>query len=181
MADINKVLTNDSLTRNRDETMDDACELYRLIPKEKIEHIFKTSKTVGAECDYSFLGFEEVYKAITLFVPKSKIIIDFGCGYAFQSWYFRDYKKYIGVDIAVTEKDVLKTENSEFYYMSIKEFIRKYVKTDCYGFCDIRLPGMESINAENVFAICSYVPDVEARELVRETFPYCLVYYPYSR
>lgn len=66
------------------------CELFNLIPKEKVDRVFQTSQTVGAECDISFLGFEEVYKAVTMFVPKSKIIIDCGCAYAFQSWYFKD-------------------------------------------------------------------------------------------
>lgn len=145
--------------------MDEPCELFKLIPREKINKIFTTSQTVGAECDHTFLGFEEIYKAVTLFVPKDKIIIDFGCAYAFQSWYFRDYRKYIGVDNGVRCQDVLETENSEFYFMSIQEFIRKIFPILGY-------------RKEEMFAICSYVPDEEAREMVRKCFLYCLVYYP---
>lgn len=77
--------------------MTEPCELFKLIPREKIDHVFQSSQTVCAECDISFLGFEKVYKAVTQFVPKSKVIIDCGCAYAFQSWYFRDYRKYIGL------------------------------------------------------------------------------------
>lgn len=147
--------------------MFEPCELYKLIPREKIEHVFQTSQTVGAECDYTFLGFEEIYKAVTLFVPKSKVIIDLGCGYAFQSWYFRDYRKYIGVDYDSNINDVLQTKNSEFYFVTIQDFIKEIFFKLGY-------------RKEEIFAVCSYVNDTEAREMVREHFPYCLVYYPYK-
>ena len=147
--------------------MNEPCELFKLIPKEKIEHVFNTSQTVGAECDYTFLGFEKVYKAVTMFVPKSKVIIDCGCAYAFQSWYFRDYRKYIGIDNGVCKADVLETENSEFYFMRIQEFIKNVFPTLGYSL-------------DEVFAVCSYVPDDNAREMVRNFFPHCLVYYPTS-
>lgn len=141
------------------------CELFQIIPREKLDEVFQTSKTVSAKCDYSFLGFEEIYKAATLFVPKNKVVIDFGCAYAFQSWYFRDYKKYIGVDCGVKPEDVLKTDNSEFFFMTIQDFYRKSFPRLGYSLDD-------------VFAICSYVPDDNARTLVRMCFPHCLIYYP---
>ena len=141
------------------------CELFRMIPIGKINEIFSRSETAGAELDYTFLGFEDVYKAVTLFVPKGKIIIDLGCSYAFQSWYFKDYKKYIGVDSGICCNDVLEIENSKFYFTSIQHFIKNVFPTIGY-------------DKKDVFAICSYVPDEEARQMVKEFFPYCLVYYP---
>ena len=140
------------------------CELFKLIPKEKLDELFKNSDA-GAELDCTFLGFEEVYKSVLSFVPKSKIIIDFGCAYATQSWYFRDYKKYIGIDKSSNNNSVIHTENSEYYFASIQYFITNIFNT-------------LNISKDNVFAICSYVPDEEARKMVRENFPYCLVYYP---
>lgn len=145
--------------------MTEPCELFKLIPREKIERVFRTSQTVGAECDISFLGFEEVYKAVTMFVPKNKVIIDCGCAYAFQSWHFKDYCKYIGVDCGLSINDVLQTQNSEFYFVTIHHFIKNVFPTLGYSLDD-------------VFAVCSYVPDDEAREMVRNFFPHCLVYYP---
>lgn len=145
--------------------MIEPCELFKLIPREKTDQVFQTSQTVGAECDISFLGFEEVYKAVTMFVPKRKVIIDCGCAYAFQSWYFRDYRRYIGVDCGSSINDVLETENSEFYFVTIQHFIKKVFHTLGHSLDD-------------VFVICSYVPDDEAREMVRNFFPHCLVYYP---
>lgn len=137
------------------------CDLIKQIPKELIDKMFENA---DIDVDYTFLCFEEVYKAVTEFVPKDTIIIDFGCAYAFQSWYFKDYKKYIGVEIRGDGNSVLKLDNSEFYFMSIQEFISDF---DKLGY-----------DKEEVFAICSYVPDKQARQIVRENFPYCLVYYP---
>ncbi len=144
------------------------CELYTIIPREKIQHVFETSLTASIECSPSFLGFEKVYKAVTLFVPQNMIILDLGCGYAFQSWYFRDYKKYIGVDCGVGFGDVLETDNSDFHFVSIQHFIQN------------ELPLMD-YDSHEIFAICSYVPDEHARQMVREVFPFCLIYYPYRR
>ena len=145
----------------------DSCELYEIIPKDKIKHIFDTSETALAACGFTFLGFEEIYKAVTLFVPKDKIIVDLGCSYAFQAWYFRDYKRYIGVDCGIRDGVVLETDNSDFYFTTIQDFIKNI------------LPNL-GYELEEIFAICSYVPDKEARQMVRETFPFCLVYYPCS-
>lgn len=137
------------------------CDLIKQIPKELIDKMFENA---DIDVDYTFLCFEEVYKAVTEFVPKDTIIIDFGCAYAFQSWYFKDYKKYIGVEIQGNENSVLKLDNSEFYFMSIQEFISEF---DKLGY-----------DKEKVFAVCSYVTDKQARQTVRENFPNCLVYYP---
>lgn len=137
----------------------DECELFRMIPKEKIDEVFEKSYSVSGECDHTFLGFEEVYKAVTLFTQKDTVIIDIGCAYAFQSWYFRNYDKYIGVTLDLQYNDVLHTDNSEFYFMSGQEFIK-------YAF-----PAL-GIKKEKCFAICFYVPDWELQEQVRNFFPY---------
>ena len=75
----------------------ECCELFRIIPKEEIKKVF--SGTAAAELDHTFLAFEEVYKSVLNFVPKGKTIIDLGCAYAPQAYYFTEYAKYIGVDV----------------------------------------------------------------------------------
>ena len=67
------------------------CDLYQLIPKEELTRVFRTSTTASAELDPTFLGFEDVYKAVSTFVQKDKIIIDLGCSYAAQAFYFTDF------------------------------------------------------------------------------------------
>ena len=140
------------------------CELFTLIPREKLDYLFEHSGAT-AELDFTFLGFEDIYRDVLNFASKDKTIIDLGCGYAAQSYYFREHKKYIGVDACGNSDTVIHTENSEFYFMSIQDFIK-----------DV-FPAL-GIGPKDVFAVCSYVPNKAARELVAETFPYCRVYYP---
>ena len=138
------------------------CELYEIIPKQEINRVFSNG-TAGAELDYTFLAFEDVYKSALNFVPKGKTIIDLGCAYAPQAYYFKEYNGYVGVDINIPEVH-FETENMKLYEMSIQQFCKKVVD--------------EKWDLEKCFAICSYVPDDDARKCVRETFPNCLVYYP---
>lgn len=144
----------------------EVCELFKLIPKEKLDYLFRHSDA-GADLDCTFLGFEEVYKRVMEHVPQEYTILDLGCAYATQSWYFRDHARYIGVDGWGNPDSVIHTENSEFYFMRIQEFLR-----DVYSGLDL--------DHERVFAICSYVPDREAQQLVVDTFSHCLVCYPGS-
>lgn len=62
------------------------CELFSLVPGEKLDYLFEHSGA-SAELDYTFLGFEDVYKDVLNFVPKDRTIIDLGCGYAAQSFF----------------------------------------------------------------------------------------------
>lgn len=142
------------------------CELFTLIPREKLDYLFAHS-AAAAELDFTFLGFEDIYRDVLNAIPKDKIIIDLGCGYAAQSYYFRDYKGYVGVDARGNNDSVIHTENSEFYFTSIQVFIKDVLPT-------------LGIDPRDTFAVCSYVPDEVARKLVTETFPYCRVYYPGS-
>lgn len=142
------------------------CELFNLIPKDEINRVFTESETASAEMDFSFMGFEEVYKAVCMFVPKGKVILDLGCSYAPQSYYFSKYYKYIGVDLSMHNNIRFdRQDNCTIFVESIQDFINKRLKDLPYKNTDY-------------FAICSYVPDREARKMVRETFENCLVYYP---
>lgn len=138
------------------------CELFKIIPAHEIEMVFSTG-TASAELDYTFLAFEEVYRSVLGYVPKGKTIIDLGCAYAPQAYYFTEYNGYIGVDIQIPDVHFT-TPNMTLYNMSAQEFCRKIID--------------EKWDLEKYFAICSYVPDADARKHVRETFPNCLVYYP---
>ena len=139
----------------------ECCNLYKIIPKEEIKKVF--SGTAAAELDHTFLAFEEVYRSVLDFVPKGKTIIDLGCAYAPQAYYFAEYAKYIGVDVIIPDIHFT-TANMTLYQMSAQQFCKKVID--------------EKWDLDNCFAICSYVPDDIARKCVRETFPNCLVYYP---
>lgn len=142
----------------------EVCELYKIIPKEKLDYLFQHSDA-GAEMDCTYLGFEDVYKRVLEHVPKEYTILDLGCAYACQSWFFRDHAGYIGVDGWGNDDSVIHTENSRFYFMTIQDFVRDVLPT-------------LGVDLEKVFAVCSAVPDWNAQALVKETFSSCLVWYP---
>ena len=150
------------------------CDLFTKIPREELNRLFEESYA-NAELDFSFLAFEDIYQKVLEIAPKNKIILDLGCAYATQSWYFRDHKEYIGVDYGACMKEnptyednlkcVIHTENSRYFFESIQTFIKETLPT-------------LGLNLNDVFAVCSAVPDKDARELVRETFPSYLDWYP---
>lgn len=137
-------------------------ELKNKIPVEEYNSVMSQQT---CELDSSFLGFINVYKGLTKIIPKECIVIDFGCNLAAQSYFFKDFKKYIGVD-TVKERRFNPT-NCTHYICSIQEF----VESELDGLFD----GKENLD---FFAICSYVPDENATELVRKTFKNVFCFYP---
>ena len=133
-------------------------ELFDLIPKEEIDRIFAYECN---ELDEEFLGFTEFYKALSTIIPKHFVVIDFGCYAALQGYYFKDHKAYIGVDISDVPK--LSIQNAIYYKTTIQNFIANHEG----GF-----------DLGTTFAICNYVPDDEAEELVRKTYKNVFVFYP---
>lgn len=143
-----------------EEKLDD---IFNYLPIEEADRLFKTNYRMSGNVDYTHMGFTRVYKSLLDIVPKHYTIIDLGCCYAPQCYYFEDYEAYIGVD--VDDEERFATENTTHYQMSIQKFIKEV------------LPDLH-LNLKETFAICSYVPDWEATELARQTFPNILVYYP---
>lgn len=137
-------------------------ELLDLIPASEVNKILRQ---YYCELDYEFLGFVNIYKPLSELIPKQHIVIDFGCYLAAQSYFFQNHKQYIGVD--GVELNRFKTENTEHYVGSIQEYIEQEVPKF-----------LTKDNNLNYFAICSYVPDDEATELVRKTFQNVCCYYP---
>jgi hypothetical protein len=136
--------------------------LLSIIPKEQKERVF------GQRCcdiDTEFIGFIEIYEYLSLIIPKNFTIVDLGCAYNPQCFYFINHKKYIAVDISECEK--FKTDNCEIYQKTISDFIKNDLIT---------------LNLKETFAICNYVPSWgdDNMKLVRESFINVFVYYPYS-
>ena len=147
--------------------MSELCYLIKnnIIPRKELNRVFSESYNISAELDATFLCFDEAYQEVLNNTTPDTIIIDLGCAYAPQCYYFSDYEKYIGVDLPFEDDVRFQTDNSEFYIMSIQEFIEK------------ELPKL-NLDLNNVVAICNYVPDKEAQQMVIDTFPRHYVYYP---
>lgn len=145
---------------NKEDSHYDKClaELFTLLPKDQIDKVFRQYM---CDIDATFIGFINVYKNLSEIIPKHFTIIDFGCAYNPQCFFFKDHHKYIAVD----NSDLLKfkSDNCQFYYDNINSFIKEH--------------GQE-FNVKETFAICSYVP--ADTKIIRETFPNVFVYYPHG-
>lgn len=136
--------------------------LYPLIPSNEYKAVMAQDM---CELEYDFLGFIDVYKPLSELIPKEKVVIDFGCYLAAQSYYFAEHKGYIGVDVVAMQR--FTPRNAVHYTESIQEFLEK------------ELPKLlEKHNERHFCAICSYVPDFEATALVRQTFSNVFCYNP---
>ena len=133
-------------------------KIWEYIPIQEVNN--KLSQDM-CELDISFGGFEDNYFVISEKVPNDYAIIDFGCNMAPQSYLYKNHVAYIGVD--TIKLDRFSTDNTIHYTMTIQEFFKKE---------------FDKYKDKSIYAICNYVPDNEARELVFNNCENCLVYYP---
>lgn len=137
-------------------------ELTARIPPDEYALVMSQDR---CELEPQFLGFINIYKSLSELIPQNKIVIDFGCYLAAQSYLFAGHRQYIGVDVVKMRR--FSPPNSIHYTMSIKQYIENEV------------PQLFSAHDPLTYcAICSYVPDFGETELVRRTFPNVFCYYP---
>lgn len=135
-------------------------EIKSLIPPKQWGEVMSQDM---CELDCEFMGFLDIYKPLSLLIPKEYTVIDFGCNLAAQCFFFAEHRKYIGVDICDLKR--FHAGNTEHFIKSIQDFIKD------------NFPKMKENNLEYC-AICSYVSDFEATELVRRTFQNVFCFYP---
>lgn len=112
----------------------------------------------AAELDHSFLGFLDQYYHLSEIIPKDFTVIDLGCAFAPQAYFFQEHKEYIGVDISGA--------------------IRFTFKNTYNNLCDIDIFCEQYRGKDNrkIFAICNYVP-INSQK-VREIFQNLFCFYP---
>lgn len=133
-------------------------DLFKRIPSEQAELVFNGNRM--CDIDPSFLGFVGIYRALAGIIPKHFSIVDLGCAYAPQAFYFENHASYIGVDIGDGKR--FSTDNTTHYVGTIGDFIDGFNPTG------------------PVFAICSYVPPWHGdnRAMARAAFENLFVFYP---
>lgn len=143
----------------------DTCEIFKdlleAVPHQ-VELFFKTD----CDVDSSFMGFTEIYKNLAKMIPEHFTIVDLGCAYAPQSYYFRNHKKYLGIDLE--HKYRFHFPNSEFWIGKIADFVHSEV--------------YNGLDQESSLAICSYVPPWygDNQEIARTSFQNVFSFYPSS-
>ena len=140
-----------------------------LIPDDEFERVMNTDAWAEISCD-NLVCDAEAYYMLYRKIPKDYVVIDIGCAYNAQSFLFQEHKKYIGVNPESHNKDYtfghFQAKGTEYYGITGQEFMEKI------------LPTLD-VNLEKTFAICTYVPDDQCQEMVRETFKNCYVFYPH--
>lgn len=133
-------------------------ELMNLLPKDQWDRVMNHDM---CDIDGTFLGFVNVYKNLSELIPKHFTIIDFGCAFNPQCFFFKDHRRYVAVDNSGVEK--FKSANCDIHHQSIDAFINEHGK---------------QFDINETFAICSYVP--ASSTLIRKTFKNVFVYYPHG-
>lgn len=137
-------------------------ELYEYIENHHPDQIEKVFNQEMVEILPDFLGFMDIYYNLSKMIPSHYTIIDFGCGYNAQSFYFMNHKRYIGIDVW---PDIIRFQapGTEFYECDISEYINN-----------------NEFDIDDTFAICSYVPDWKHnnRHLIKNVFNNVFIFYP---
>lgn len=141
--------------------------LLELIPEEEKNRVFKQEM---CEICSDFIGFIDTYYELSKLIPKDWAIIDFGCGYNPQCYYFSEHKEYIAVQPIddCTPTELFQSDNCTIYRMTSGQFIKKI------------MPKLK-LNISKVFAIANYVPKWYGEStvnLVLRNFKNVYTFYP---
>lgn len=135
------------------------CELAKMIPQEEVNQKLSYG---CSELELDFLGFEDLYRAVSKIVPLDWTIVDLGCYQAAQCYFFRDHEKYIGVDSydEITSYRYVpplrfKSENTEHYVCNIERYFRVYDRG--------------KYRDANTYFIASAVPTYPVKDLMDKT------------
>ena len=131
-------------------------DLLNQIGNQEVSRLFSYE---CCECDSSFVAFLESYWDLKAIIPKDFTVIDFGCYQAFQGRYFVNMKNTL---VWIAEFLLCGDCNSP-----MQSILSAVFKNLFRTFCQRKISILKK-----VFAICSYVPDDEARKMIRDTFPY---------
>lgn len=141
------------------ETQD---KLMNIIPADQLRRVLCSD-----DCDIEpcFLGFTDIYEALSKIIPKHFTVIDLGCAYNPQCFHFLEHKEYIAVDVSKCEK--FQAPNCRIFTMTIDEFIGKHLR---------------EFKLSETFAICSYVPPWHGHDIisVAMNFKNIFTFYPHG-
>jgi len=143
-------------------------DIIKLIPQDQINRVLNQEY---CDIDMEFMGFLDIYESLSKIIPKHFTVIDLGCAYNAQCFYFADHARLVSVDLPLpTEQGKMErftTSNCTIYETTIARFIESH---------------LQEFDQDETFAICSYVPDWYGNnmELVRHSFKNAFTYYPHE-
>lgn len=136
-------------------------KLLDILSAEYPEQLHKVLSSENCDISPDFLGYLAPYSQLSKIIPSHWTVLDLGCSWAPQAYYFNLHYSYIGVDNNCKVEDRFTFENTHHLNMSIEEFLSLY---------DLESP---------VFCICSYVNAVEGTlSSIRLRLLNLFMYYP---
>ena len=141
-----------------------------LIPDDEWMRVIKSDASAEIHAGSLMCGYGgREYYYLSRMIKKSWTVIDIGCAYNAQAYFFVNHARYIAVNPDYQYADFhferFRPEGTEYYDMTGQAFIR-----------DV-LPNL-NLELSKTFAICHWVPSEECQQMVRATFPNCFVVYP---
>ena len=87
----------------------------------KNQAVYLLHRFGGGDIDDSFLGFLGTYHLLSQLIPEDRVVYDVGCAYAFQAWFFRRHRGYVGISPG-TVNQRFTTGNTRHVECNIEDF-----------------------------------------------------------
>ena len=142
-------------------------DLLHLIPADVLN---EKLRQINCELEPGFLCFEENYVPIANNVPKEFTVVDIGCYMAAQSYLFKEFERYYGVDPfdLPFNDDYIAPErfaisNGTHFCLSGKQFLDSF---------------LSSLDLDKTYFICSAVPNFKETDYIFDSVKNCAIFYP---
>lgn len=137
-------------------------ELVRELHTNYSDQLHRVFASDYCDIDTDFLGFVTTYRYLSELVPLHHTIIDIGCAYAPQGFYFRKHARYIGVDGFTPINDRFTFSNTEHILSTSQKFFANIDKL-----------------SKTTFVIANYMSSSEhIVDEIKLKSHNCFVYYP---
>jgi len=142
-------------------------KLFKKIPRNDKKRVFSQPMS-DISCE--FIGFLEPYWCLSKLIPKDWVVIDFGCSYNSQCYFFDKHKAYHAVEPIDTNgqcTELFHAENTIIHRCTTGEFLKNIFPT-------------LNVDINKCFAIVNNVPNwygEDSMKLVRDTFKNCYTFY----
>lgn len=149
-----------------------SCDLYNMWNERDPEVVRDMLRQPYCTLDYTNMGAEKEYQKVRDIFPKDMTIIDFGGGMAAQCIYFEDYETYICVDPV---KEYNPDSSHELKRFALKNTI--HYEDFAQNFIQKTLPALH-YDLNKICAVMINVPDEDAMNMIKETFPNYYLAFP---
>lgn len=94
----------------------------------------------GGDFDEGFLGFMGTYMHLARLVPLDRVVYDVGCAHAFQAWFFREHRGYVGISDSPGVDCRFWTPNATHVHGSVAQWSLGYGRDTVGRWCGLVSP-----------------------------------------